>query len=89
MEQFAKLFETEEYGQILVMLDTGEEAKPEVRFSFMPKNLGVCSVALKFKDTDEGWDKAEAAFASFDEAKAIEAIRPTIEKFATQFAVAT
>lgn len=90
MKSFAKLFETKEYGQILIMLDTGEDAAPEVRFSFTPANLGICSIALQFKDTDEGWDKAEEAFNGFDsEEKAIEAVKPTIEKFNNHFAVAT
>ena len=81
MKQFAKLFESKEYGQILMVLDTGDEAQPEVRFSFMPENLGVCSVALKFEDTDAGWEEAEKAFTKFDSnEKALEAVRPTIDK---------
>ena len=58
---FAKLYETE-IGQILVLLQGDDEAKPEVRYFFEPVDLGVCSFALKYEDTDDGWDKAESIF---------------------------
>lgn len=71
MEEFAKLFKFEDIGQVLVKLDDGDDC-PEVRFYFMPKGLGVCSVAVSFKaDNEDGeWEKAEKAFAMVDEAKA-------------------
>lgn len=56
---FAKLFDHEKYGQLLVKLDTDNEGDPEVRTYFKPKGLGVCSVAAGFKDDDEGWELAE------------------------------
>lgn len=59
---FAKLFETEEHGQILVKIDSVDGC-PEVRFYFKPENLGVCSVALEFQDSDRDWDLAEKIFA--------------------------
>ncbi|MDT0501609.1 MULTISPECIES: hypothetical protein [unclassified Halomonas] len=60
---FAKLFESPKYGQTLAKLDTHqEEHTPEVRFYVQPKNLGVCSFALGFKDDDRGWELAEQAF---------------------------
>jgi len=39
---FAKLYETEDHGQILVKLDAGDVGQPEVRYYFEPKSLGVC-----------------------------------------------
>ncbi len=57
---FAKLY-GEGDNQVLVKLDEGEEG-PEVRYYFQPPDLGVCSVAAVFPDTDEGWDRAQAAF---------------------------
>lgn len=70
MEKFCKLFETEEYGQILVKLDMNTEDSPEVRIYFQPEDLGVCSVALTHDDNDEGWERAEKSFNSVDEEKA-------------------
>lgn len=53
--QFAKLFETEEYGQILVKLDASpDEHEPEVRFFVNPPGLGVCSFAAGYPDSDKG-----------------------------------
>ncbi|MEQ1560396.1 MAG: hypothetical protein ABL933_15855 [Methyloglobulus sp.] len=56
---FAKLYG--EINQVLVKLDTNDEGNPELRFYTKPEGLGVCSLALEFADTDEGWDKAEKA----------------------------
>lgn len=63
---FAKLWGTGN-GQVLVKIDTGPEGAPEVRFFCQPPGLGVCSFAIGFEDSDDGWDKAEAAFESMNE----------------------
>lgn len=73
MNKFCKLYETEECGQVLVMLDSGDEG-PEVRFYFQPVGLGVCAQKLGFTYDDAGWDKAEKAFEKVDEAIAIELV---------------
>ena len=64
-DKFAKLFETEKYGQILVKIDSSDDG-PEVRFYFQPENLGVCSIAHSFKDSDAGWLAAEKFFHKVD-----------------------
>jgi hypothetical protein len=60
---FAKLYEKEDLGQLLIKLDSGDEG-PEVRFFFEPKGLGVCTVALSWAklEEDKAWDKAEEVF---------------------------
>ncbi|MES4685393.1 hypothetical protein ACSLV1_31870 [Pseudomonas aeruginosa] len=65
MKQFAKLFEFEDLGQVLVMLDRGDRG-PEVRLYFKPDGLGVCSVACSNfpGDEDEQWDHAEKGFTT-------------------------
>lgn len=65
MKQFAKLFEFEDLGQVLVMLDRGDDG-PEVRLYFKPDGLGVCSVACSNfpGDEDEQWDHAEKEFTT-------------------------
>jgi len=75
---FAKLFETER-GQILVKIDTGEGDAPEIRFYVSPEGLGVCSVALTYKDSDSGWDTAEKSFEKIDQAMAMEITREVFE----------
>lgn len=62
---FAKLF-GHDNDQVLMKLDTGKEGNPEVRVFFEPEGLGVCSWALEFEDSEDGWDKAEKAFAAFE-----------------------
>ena len=67
---FAKLFGPET-DQLLVKLDTDDEGNPEVRVYCQPKELGVCSVALSWDDdSDESWNRAEAAFAKIGEKEA-------------------
>ncbi|MBX9348786.1 hypothetical protein K5M36_16990 [Chromobacterium vaccinii] len=67
MKPFAKLYETTEYGQVLVMLDQNDDGNPAISFHAKPEDLGVCSTSLAFPDTEDGWDKAEAVFESIDE----------------------
>jgi len=77
---FAKLYETEEYGQILVKLDTNDEMNPEVRYFFEPKNLGVCSIATIYQDDSEkSWDSAELIFNDVCIDSAIEMVKTTMK----------
>jgi hypothetical protein len=70
MTMFAKLFGPET-DQVLVKLDAAPDSgAPEIRIYFQPPGLGVCSFALGFDDTEDGWDKAEAAFQKMDEDEA-------------------
>lgn len=73
MDKFAKLFEFDDIGQVLVTLEGGDEG-PEVRVKFKPKNLGVCSIKLSFTndDEDKAWTDAETTLENMDEAKAYE-----------------
>lgn len=67
---FCKLFETEEYGQILAKFDESDKGNPELRFYIQPPDLGVCSISLEWPDTDGGWSLAETALAHCTEEKA-------------------
>lgn len=89
MNQFAKLFQYDDIGQVLVVIDQseGEKSGPEVRFSFTAPGLGVCSIKFNFPDTEEGWDKAEECFNTASEITSYEVVRPTIDKFAEAFKV--
>ena len=55
----------------------GEDGAPEVRFYHELEGLGVCSVAHIWHDNDEGWDKAEAYFATIGEEVAIQSVKST------------
>ena len=62
MSDFAKLFESEKYGQILVIKSTDDTEKPEIKFSCEPEGFGVCSIGAKFANTDEGWANRDSQF---------------------------
>lgn len=78
---FAKLFETE-IGQVLVKIDEKDNT-PEVRIFFEPDGLGVCSVALEFKDDESGnaWDKADNCFEKTDQDVAVSMIKKVLANF--------
>ncbi|MCY1341525.1 hypothetical protein D9M68_138720 [compost metagenome] len=79
MERFAKLYEFEGIGQVLVKLDSGDSG-PEVRFFFSPPGLGVCSLAVNFQGDEDGqWDAAEMAFDMVDEAKAKDMVEEALK----------
>ena len=65
---FAKIFETEEYGQILVKVDKDQEGNPSVQLFFRFEGEDVSTLEESFR----GSDAADAAFEEYDEAKAIE-----------------
>lgn len=70
-KQFCRIFETEEYGQILIVADTHEETgNPAILVSVVPPDLGVCTVCISFKDSDEGWDARDDALVNFTLGKA-------------------
>lgn len=71
MEKFAKLYESELTGQILVLNDTNDDGDPTVRFTFQPKGLGLCSIGQTFKNTDEGCNHCDEFFNSVDEDLAV------------------
>jgi len=79
MKIFAKIYESTEIGQILIKLDShGETGLPEVRLYFTSPGVGVCSVALGFKEGQE--DKAEKAFKSITLNNAIKIVSDIYEK---------
>lgn len=78
MDDFAKLFNDPEYGQILVVIQDGNEG-PEIRFSARMDefDLGVCSFAVEYdKNDSKTWALAEQKFKEIDLEKAQQAINP-------------
>ncbi len=64
---FAKLFEYEDIGQVVVINDTCEETgKPAVIMMFSPPNSGVCSLSIKFNDNDAGYKECDDFFDKQD-----------------------
>lgn len=65
---FAKLF-GENDDQVLITIGEGDDG-PEVRVATQPPGYGVCSMAVKFNDSEAGWESAEKAFEEMDESRA-------------------
>lgn len=63
-QDFCKIFESEKYGQILMVNDPNDEdGKPQVSLSFnCLSDFVVCSVNLKF----HSFDDADSAFEKLD-----------------------
>lgn len=88
---FAKLYDTEEHGQILVKLDQSESddhSGPEIRYYFEPEGLGVCSIAINAVDTDKGWEAAERIFTETTEERATATVAAAKEKYFKGFSAA-
>jgi hypothetical protein len=65
-DDFCKVFRHAD-SQVVVLLDPCGEDGPEIQFKARPTGLGVCSVALSFEDTDEGYEKAGQVFEEIGE----------------------
>ena len=64
---FAKLYGTDD-DQVLVLLTTNDECEPslEYHYKMMPQGI-MCTTAIDFKDSDEGWALAEKTLAAMTE----------------------
>lgn len=71
-EDFCKVFNSEEFGQILVMKDTLEDGCPAVFVKFIPEGFGLCGQDFSFDDDDEdvAWEKVDKFFDEIDLEKA-------------------
>ena len=64
MKQFSKTFNSEIYGQVVIIQQSSNKANSgdEVTFFFKPQQLGVCNASMHFSDTDEGYALADKYF---------------------------
>lgn len=63
MRKFAKVFDSKDYGQLVIIQQSSDEdSKPEIRFFFLPEPFGVCNISTTFEDSDRGWEKCEESF---------------------------
>lgn len=75
MDKFAKLFDSPKWGQILVILHTGDDDKPELVCYVQPEGLGVCNISIGFDD----WDAARKALEEADD-KFVDYIAETLSE---------
>ena len=81
MEKFAKLFESKEYGQILVINDKDSEDLPALVVKFTAEGLGVCEACLSYADdSNESYDKRDESFKNITEVQALGAVKGIIDQ---------
>lgn len=81
MQKFAKLFEDEKYGQIVVLNDENSEYLPAILVKFSAEGFGVCETAFVYKDDEEGsYEKRDAAFETFSHEDAVKVVAEIVDK---------
>lgn len=81
MKKFAKIFEDEKYGQILILNDECDEGHPAVLVHFTAEGLGVCKVAFTYKHEEEdNYEKRDKAFERFTHDMAVEVVSEIVDK---------
>lgn len=70
MQRFAKLYEADDVGQVLVTIDGHV-----VMIRFIPPGLGVSALRADLPDSDQGVRSAEKLFAHLDEEAALNSVR--------------
>lgn len=79
MSDFAKLFQSEKYGQLVVITQGSDDGLPELRIFMQPAGYGVCSMGLLYEDSD----KREADFKKVDLAWAERTVQSTLDYIAS------
>ena len=82
MSDFAKLFQSETYGQLVVIMQGSVKGRPELRIFMQPAGYCVSSMGLQYEDSDSGWDKCEADFEKIDLAWAESRVQMTFDQLA-------
>lgn len=63
-KQFAKIFESEKYGQLLVLRDDNDDLEPQVKLTMDPDmdGIGLCYASITF-ETEESQQTAFSQFS--------------------------
>lgn len=70
-KKFAKLFETEKFGQILIQRQRDDDQEIAITFDPGVECIGYATFKIGFPDTEQGEAAADAAFEKIGEAGAI------------------
>lgn len=77
--QFAKLFQHDKYGQILITRKSDDTGDPAVAVAINPGSpLDVCEACISFPDDDKGHEKRQGVFDSIDSVMAEELVERLI-----------
>ena len=59
---FAKIFNSDSYGQIVVLKDEDLDGIPSLKFMIRPEGFNTCMMGTSFTDDDIGYEKLDKAF---------------------------
>lgn len=59
---FAKIYNTADFGQVLLMKDEDDNGAPELVVACQPKGFGTCKLKFGYSDDEDGWNKLDEAF---------------------------
>ena len=81
-EKFAKLFEDDEIGQILIFKDTDDEGCPVLAIKFDYGEYGYVTYKCGFKDNEneDAYSKLDMAFEKADKKFALKVIKAVKER---------
>ncbi len=83
-EEFAKIFNSEEFGQILIHIES-EDGDPALRISIYPNQANMQGM-VRFEDSKEAWEALDNLFENkIDLAWAEEYVRENMWEMAEQF----
>jgi len=75
VRNFAKMYNSERYGQLLIIKDTNENGDLKINVLCHPPGMGVCTIGLGYEN-EEDWEAAfEAADADMAEKIAAEVFK--------------
>lgn len=77
---FAKIYNSDSLGQILVKVDRSTCNRPEVRIYFEHGVVGVLSSASSFRNTVTGWTQAQSMFDNLTQEAAVGIIIKTLNR---------
>ena len=71
MRKFAKIFDTESFGQLLIVNDQNDDGEPCIKVSFdaCDYDLGICDMTLSDKSGNDQ-ESIDDSFESIDQEKA-------------------
>ena len=70
---FAKLFESEENGQVLVTKGENDEDQPQINFTF-EFDGGVCKFSPTYKGDTDGYEQRDKYFDELTETRTFEIV---------------
>lgn len=83
MDKFCKVFESEDYGQLVALKDftvDDEGDLPHIEVYFKPEMMGLCSNKLTYEDSEEGMSKRNEYWNELDLDSVEKIVKPVFDQ---------